>query len=209
MPRPWLCCARPPPGPPHRNEKGLHFISRSPPSPPFTFVALTPSPSSLQIDEADAALAAYDGDADALTERMCVAVMTVENGVGVRGCERSLRLSHHFSRSPCPAPLSPFSSSALHNALLALKADAHRPALTVDVPLDLVAAVDAGTHPDAFTAAVFARAHRGNQLAAGKAAALGALSGELLASARAAFPAAAAEYEALSTTAPAPATGKE
>jgi hypothetical protein len=79
----------------------------------------------------------------------------------------------------------------------------------VDVPLDLVAAVDAGTHPDAFTAAVFARAHRGNQLAAGKAAALGALSGELLASARAAFPAAAAEYEALSTTAPAPATGKE
>ncbi len=63
-----------------------------------------------------------------------------------------------------------------------------------------MAAIDCGTHPDDFTASIFARAHRGNQLAAGKAAALGALSGELLKAARDAFPNAAAEYEALTTT---------
>ena len=95
----------------------------------------------------------------------------------------------------------------MHTALTSLKAD-HRDALAVDVPLDLVAAVDAGTHPDAFTAAVFARAHRGNQLAAGKAAALAAFHTALLSAGRAAFPGPAAEYEALATAdQPPPAAG--
>ncbi len=122
----------------------------------------------------------------------------------VRGREREERrrlrtLILNPALSPPPPPLSP-SSTSLHASLAALKGEHHRAALAVDVPLDLVAAVDAGTHPDDFTAGVFARAHRGNQLAAGKAAALGALSAELLQAAKVAFPEPAAEYAALTTT---------
>ena len=44
-----------------------------------------------------------------------------------------------------------------------------RDLLAVDVPVDLLRAVDDGGNPDVFTAEVFERANRANQLSKGKA----------------------------------------
>lgn len=49
---------------------------------------------------------------------------------------------------------------------------AAREAVAVDVPVELLQYVDGGGNPDAFTADVFRRANRGNQLAKGRAQAL-------------------------------------
>ena len=57
--------------------------------------------------------------------------------------------------------------------------------------------IDEGANPDAYTSEVFARGARANQLAKGKAAALGALRDSLLAEAKALFPDAAAAYARL------------
>ena len=94
-----------------------------------------------------------------------------------------------FSTHPRPPSL----SSDLHAGLGALAS--HRPAAAVDVPLDLLAVVDDGGSPDAFTAAAFRRGNRANQLAAGKAAVLGALRDALVTAARGEYPVASAAYE--------------
>ena len=44
-----------------------------------------------------------------------------------------------------------------------------RDLLAVDVPIDLLRAIDEGGNPDVFTAEVFERANRANQLSKGKA----------------------------------------
>ena len=44
-----------------------------------------------------------------------------------------------------------------------------RDLLAVDVPVDLLRAIDEGGNPDAFTAQIFERANRANQLSKGKA----------------------------------------
>ena len=44
-----------------------------------------------------------------------------------------------------------------------------RDLLAVDVPVDLLRAIDEGGNPDVFTAEVFERANRANQLSKGKA----------------------------------------
>ena len=49
---------------------------------------------------------------------------------------------------------------------------AAREAVAVDVPVELLQYVDGGGNPDAFTADVFRRANRGNQLAKGRVQAL-------------------------------------
>ena len=81
---------------------------------------------------------------------------------------------------------------------------AAREAVAVDVPVELLQYVDGGGNPDAFTADVFRRANRGNQLAKGRAAALRGCRGALLAEARAAVPEDAAAYLALGAPAPPP-----
>jgi hypothetical protein len=70
----------------------------------------------------------------------------------------------------------------------------HPAATSVDVPVELLAALDDGGSPDEFTAAAFRRGARANQLAKGKAAALAALRDATLTGAEAAFPVAAAQY---------------
>jgi hypothetical protein len=79
-----------------------------------------------------------------------------------------------------------------------------REAVAVDVPVELLQFVDGGGNPDAFTADVFRRANRGNQLAKGRAAALRGFRGALLAEARSAFPEDTAAYLALGAPAPPP-----
>ena len=91
------------------------------------------------------------------------------------------------------SPPRPSSSSSLHRALGALAS--HRAAANVDVPVEILAVVDDGGSPDAFTSAAFRRGNRANQLAKGKADALAALRDALLKEARAAFPEASKEFE--------------
>lgn len=52
---------------------------------------------------------------------------------------------------------------------------AEREALAVDIPVELLAHIDEGGNPDVFTAEVFQRANRANQLAKGKAVAFAGL----------------------------------
>lgn len=94
-----------------------------------------------------------------------------------------------------PPPLSTPRSTALHAALGALATD-HAAATAVDVPVELLAALDDGGSPDEFTAAAFRRGARANQLCKGKAVALGALRDATLKGAEAAFPVASAQYRA-------------
>lgn len=55
----------------------------------------------------------------------------------------------------------------LHKDLQSL--EQKRDLLPVDVPVDLLRAIDEGGNPDVFTADIFERANRGNQLSKGKA----------------------------------------
>jgi hypothetical protein len=99
-----------------------------------------------------------------------------------------------FRSAPFNLPPLPPHSSDLHAGLGALSA--HRAAVGVDVPLDLLAVVDDGGSPDAFTAAAFRRGNRANQLVAGRAAVLGALRDALVKAATQEYPVASAAYEA-------------
>ena len=55
----------------------------------------------------------------------------------------------------------------LHKDLQAL--EQKRELLAVDVPVDLLRTIDEGGNPDVFTAEIFERANRANQLSKGKA----------------------------------------
>ena len=56
---------------------------------------------------------------------------------------------------------------ALHKDLQSL--EEKRELLAVDVPVDLLRTIDEGGNPDVFTAGIFERANRSNQLSKGKA----------------------------------------
>ena len=75
-----------------------------------------------------------------------------------------------------------------------------REGAAVDVPVELLAALDDGLAPDAFTVQVFRRANRANQLSKGKAAAVAALRDALLSEAEAKFPEAARAYKEVVTS---------
>lgn len=85
-------------------------------------------------------------------------------------------------------------SSDLHSSLGSLARPQVREGAAVDVPVELLAALDDGLAPDAFTVQVFRRANRCNQLSRGKAAAVAALRDALLSEAGAKFPEAARAY---------------
>jgi len=65
----------------------------------------------------------------------------------------------------------------------------------VRVPVDLLAWVDAGGHPDMYVRRTFEDARRDNQIAKGRVEAVAALKGALLGAARTARPAAVEAYE--------------
>lgn len=71
---------------------------------------------------------------------------------------------------------------------------------SMQVPAALCRHVDDGGHPDDFVRQTFTRAVADNQLAAGRVAAIQALKDQLLASATAAFPEAAAVYNSVMET---------
>ena len=76
--------------------------------------------------------------------------------------------------------------------------------------MELLAALDDGLAPDAFTVQVFRRANRANQLSKGKAAAVAALRDALLSEAEVKFPEAAKAYrEVVSSAAAAAASEAE
>lgn len=85
-------------------------------------------------------------------------------------------------------------SSDLHSSLGNLAQPQVREGAAVDVPVELLAALDDGLAPDAFTVQVFRRANRSNQLSKGKAAAVAALRDALLSEAAVKFPEAARAY---------------
>lgn len=86
-------------------------------------------------------------------------------------------------------------SSDLHSSLGNLAQPQIREGAAVDVPVELLAALDDGLAPDAFTVQVFRRANRSNQLSKGKAAAVAALKDALLSEAAVKFPEAARAYK--------------
>ena len=85
--------------------------------------------------------------------------------------------------------------SDLHSSLGNLAQPQTREGAAVDVPVELLAALDDGLAPDAFTVQVFRRANRANQLSKGKAAAVSALRDALLSEASVKFPEAARAYK--------------
>ena len=94
-------------------------------------------------------------------------------------------------------------SSDLHSSLGNLARPQVREGAAVDVPVELLLALDDGLAPDAFTVQVFRRANRCNQLSRGKAAAVAALRDALLSEAGAKFPEAARAYrEVIGSSAP-------
>lgn len=94
-------------------------------------------------------------------------------------------------------------SSDLHSSLGNLAQPNVREGAAVDVPVELLTALDDGLAPDAFTVQVFRRANRCNQLSRGKAAAVAALRDALLSEAALKFPEAARAYrEAIGSGAP-------
>ena len=85
--------------------------------------------------------------------------------------------------------------SDLHSSLGNLAQPQIREGAAVDVPVELLAALDDGLAPDAFIVQVFRRANRSNQLSKGKAAAVAALKDALLSEAAVKFPEAARAYK--------------
>ena len=85
--------------------------------------------------------------------------------------------------------------SDLHSSLGNLAHPQNREGAAVDVPVELLSALDDGLAPDAFTVQVFRRANRANQLSKGKAAAVAALRDALLSEASVKFPEAARSYK--------------
>ncbi|CAL5229814.1 g13215 [Coccomyxa viridis] len=72
-----------------------------------------------------------------------------------------------------------------------------RDLLAVDVPVDLLRAIYEGGNPDVFTAEVFERANRANQLSKGKAEAFTTFRDSLLKGAETCYPSEAEAYKAL------------
>ena len=92
--------------------------------------------------------------------------------------------------------------SDLHSSLGNLAQPQIREGAAVDVPVELLAALDDGLAPDAFTVQVFRRANRCNQLSRGKAAAVAALRDALLSEAAVKFPEATRAYKEVIDSAP-------
>ncbi|CAK0784353.1 hypothetical protein CVIRNUC_007557 [Coccomyxa viridis] len=84
---------------------------------------------------------------------------------------------------------------ALHKDLQGL--EEKRELLAVDIPVDLLRTIDEGGNPDVFTAGIFERANRSNQLSKGKAQAFAGFRDGLLRAAEASYPAEAEAYKAL------------
>lgn len=127
-----------------------------------------------------------------------------------RGREKTRDITHPlFLLFPLNFQKKKKKSSDLHSSLGQLAHPQTREGAAVDVPVELLAALDDGLAPDAFTVQVFRRANRSNQLSKGKAAAVAALRDALLSEAAVKFPEAARAYKEVLASSSAPVEEEE